>query len=116
MKIIYEKQINIILGSCIVLIIGIILGTVFSSQNSPPKNDSEISKTLVDTSKYYEQAELDTCLKKAEENFTANFKLNSNPAPQEGYPDARVWNDTQIKDRTEDNLRKDKEICIQLYK
>lgn len=63
-----------------------------------------------------QQAELDSCLEKAEEKYRTTFELNSYPAPQEGYPYARRWNDARIIERIEDNLRKNKEICIQLYK
>ena len=63
-----------------------------------------------------EQSKLDKCIEEANENFHMTLELNSHPSPQEGYPDAVMWNSTEIKVRTEDNLRKDKELCIKLYK
>lgn len=59
------------------------------------------------------------CLALAEDKFTDTMKLNSTPhyaADSPYYIDYYTWNDSHIKERTEDNLQRDRELCITLFK
>lgn len=58
---------------------------------------------------------LDACLQKAEKEFYDTFKINSYLDPRPGYPDARTWTDSYIKDSVTKKLEDDKGLCIKLY-
>lgn len=62
------------------------------------------------------EARLNNCLEEAKERTKASFELNSYPAPQEGYPDARRWDSIEIRTKTEETYNSDREFCLERYK
>ena len=108
-----NTNINILAVSFLIITLAISYYFVFAL---PKQNKTDFAPTPVDTSKYYKQAELDSCLLKAEQKYSAMLELNSYPAPQEGFPDARRWNDAEIKRDIENQYNKDREFCLELNK
>ena|SRR3990167_3686144 len=104
------------------IVIGIFIGIAFYFQERNHQQITERAKIYYDGArleilqKEAQQGKLKECLQKAEYHYTGAFELNSSPNPQKDYPNARVWDNNHIMEETEANLRKDKEICIKLYK
>lgn len=65
---------------------------------------------------FLQQAKLEECLEKAEQQYNDNFEINSYPAPKEGFPNARNWKSNLFQEQITEQYNTDREICIKLYK
>ena len=61
------------------------------------------------------QEALNSCLKKAEDEFHRVLEINSTPARKPDHPDARQWNNNEVADSTQKTLDTDRALCAKLY-
>ena len=61
------------------------------------------------------QESLQKCMQTAQSEFKDIQRLNSYPDPQPSYPDARTWNNGEIRNNIIKKLEDEKALCAKLY-
>ena len=104
-----------IVGFIVGILVASLVFFLFNSYKKEPVPIPTPSPTpKVDTSKYYEQAKLNTCLEEAQTKFDKIFGLNTTPAQDKSG--AVTWNSLEMQQRTTEQYNKDRDFCVKAYK
>ena len=76
--------------------------------------EKEFEKTIL-SSQRDSEIKLQECLENVEADYIRRVELNTVAAPKENYPDARRWNNSQVKLDTEKKYNDDRDFCLKLY-
>ncbi len=108
-----------VIAVVLVLLLTVFLTAYLSYQSGFQNGNEKGLSSGVDIAKKYlngKEEKLVECLAEAKNTYKRKVELNSTAAPTKNYPDARLWNDSEISEVVEGNYNKDREFCLKLYK
>jgi len=97
------------------IIIAVIIGVAVLGFGILNFVSKEKDRQLEQSKTQANQKALQSCLQTAQSEFKDIQRLNSYPDPQPSYPDARTWNNGEIRNNIIKKLEDEKALCAKLY-